>query len=125
MTLARYRQIIVSAVCSIRKFCHSTPQESAPVSLSFTCRCFVLLIAGLLLATAGCTPFPEPESGMGTRGGAKVAPVNSLAQVWKLPLDMASHKDEIRGLFLRDDTLFVYSQRNRVVALSASDGKPK
>jgi len=39
-------------------------------------------------------------------------------------MQLSQRKDEIRALFLRDNTLFAYSQRNRVTAMSAADGRP-
>lgn len=85
---------------------------------------FASLISVLAIASSACvsgctmTTATAPESTKST-----LVPVNSFAKVWALPLQLAERKDEIRGLYLREDTLFAYSQRNRVTAMSAADGR--
>ncbi|CAN5347125.1 hypothetical protein BH09PLA1_BH09PLA1_25530 [soil metagenome] len=81
----------------------------------------LVTLAGVLLTGAGCD-LKSPDS-MSTKKVA-LAPVNSLARTWSLPLDLSNRRDEMRGLYLRDDMLFAYSQRNRVTAMSASNGRP-
>jgi outer membrane protein assembly factor BamB len=51
-----------------------------------------------------------------------LAPVGSLTKAWSFPLDLDKKDDVIRGLYLRGDTLFVYTQRNLVVAFNAAGG---
>jgi outer membrane protein assembly factor BamB len=48
--------------------------------------------------------------------------VGSLAKAWSFPLDLDKKGDAIRGVFLRGDTLFVYTQRNTVIAFNAAGG---
>jgi len=55
--------------------------------------------------------------------GAAVAPVGSLTKQWNFDLDLKKKDDSIRGLYLRDDVLFAYTQRNTVIAFGAASGK--
>ncbi|MBC8106444.1 MAG: PQQ-like beta-propeller repeat protein [Anaerolineae bacterium] len=75
-------------------------------------------MAALAFICSGCTTTRAENDKIA------LVPVNSLAKSWNLPLNLSSRKDAIRGLYLRDDTLFAHSQRNRVTAMSAADGKP-
>src|SRR3954469_18418601 len=52
-----------------------------------------------------------------------LAPVGSLAKQWSFALNLDKNNDAIRGVYLREDTLFVYTQRNMVAALNAASGK--
>ena len=80
---------------------------------------FSFVTTAVLLISAGCTTTARPENDK-----IVPVPVNAFAKTWGLPLDLSSREDGIRGLFLREGTLFAYSQRNRVTAMSAADGKP-
>lgn len=75
-----------------------------------------LAVAFAIPALVGCRNTQSAEK-------AVLAPVGSLVQSWKLPLELSSQGDSIRGLYLRDDILFAYSQNNRVVAITAATGK--
>jgi outer membrane protein assembly factor BamB len=77
-----------------------------------------LLIAMLsvVISAAGCAPNHPMDS-------VAMAPVGSLAKQWSFPLNLDKKDDAIRGLYLRDDVLFAYTQRNTVVAFSAASGK--
>jgi len=75
------------------------------------------VLALLVSLSGGCQTQPPAE-----RVG--LIPVNSLMMQWALPLALDKRHDEIRGLYLRDNTLYVYSQRNLVTAISADGGKP-
>lgn len=79
---------------------------------------FTIVIGAIISCSSGCT-MTRTESDK-----VAMVPVNSLAKSWSLPLNLTSRNDEIRGLYLRDDTVFAHSQRNRVTAMSAADGKP-
>jgi outer membrane protein assembly factor BamB len=75
----------------------------------------VAMLSALPLLAGGCGPsHPMDEVGL--------APVGSLAKAWSFPLKLDEKGDAIRGVYLRGDTLFVYSQRNLVVAFNAAGG---
>jgi outer membrane protein assembly factor BamB len=76
----------------------------------------IFLVAVVAPALAGCRSTQRDDK-------AVAAPVGSLVQSWKLPLELSSQGDSIRGLYLREDVLFAYSQNNRVVAIVADTGK--
>jgi outer membrane protein assembly factor BamB len=78
-------------------------------------------IVWLVGSLTGCTMTgrSKPESNK-----TALVPVNSLAKAWTLPLNLPERGDSIRGIYLRDDMVFAVSQRNRVTAMSAADGKP-
>jgi outer membrane protein assembly factor BamB len=65
---------------------------------------------------SGCAPAHPMES-------TGLAPVGSLAKQWSFRLNLEKQNDAIRGVYLREDTLFVYTQRNMVAAFNAASGK--
>ena len=91
-------------------------QELSPVKSASALPIFAAF-ASLLIA--GCATKPKPED-----NSVALVPVNAFAKAWTLPLNLHERRDSIRSLHLRDDTLFAYSERNRVTAMSAADGRP-
>ena len=97
------------------------PPPSLPRNSSATARrpmtalAVVLIVAGV--AAGGCQQ-KKPVERVGP------VPVGSMAQQWKFDLELDRNKDAIRGLYLRGDTLYAYSQRNLVSAFQASSGRP-
>ncbi|MGH7179713.1 MAG: PQQ-binding-like beta-propeller repeat protein [Tepidisphaeraceae bacterium] len=53
-----------------------------------------------------------------------LAPIKSMIKGWSFDLELKSRHDAVRELYLRDDVLYVCSDRNFVAALSAAGGKP-
>ena len=56
------------------------------------------------------------------QSGPIEVPANAFVAVWKAPLELG-RGNAINRLYLRGDTLFVYTEANRVYALSASGGQ--
>jgi outer membrane protein assembly factor BamB len=75
----------------------------------------ILTFATLLAAASGCARTKKPAL-------PQVSPLSagSFAQQWYNALKMG--KDHVDSLYLRDDTLFVYSTSQHVYALSRSGG---
>ncbi len=66
------------------------------------------------LALTGCAPKPMPPASV-------VAPVGSFIQAWRLPVTLKD--DKIRSLSLLGETLYVYSEKNTVIAINAASGR--
>jgi outer membrane protein assembly factor BamB len=71
---------------------------------------------------AGCRSANSARDGTANQPLPREIPANAFVAQWKAPLELG-RGNAINHLYLRGDTLFVYTQANRVYALSAAGGQ--
>jgi outer membrane protein assembly factor BamB len=77
----------------------------------------------MLAPSAGCRSNRNDPHAAGANGPMpREIPANAFVAQWKAPLELG-RGNEINHLYLRGETLFVYTQSNRVYALSAAGGQ--